>query len=365
MTGFALKGEYIPLLGILWPGARTPLSPLLPPGDQQEQDSIRTVLGSVGLLDSSGALIPPCNDAMSILADSYREITADFFRPENFHTVTKYFSQGTAKTFTHVTDQTGTGLGYPELRPQDLVAICDIQDLGSNAAADPADLALDAAEARVLAAMLDGERNSVRDAVTGSANPRDLSLPPTVQSRSTIEHRIAAASAYDNDRLFIGMLNDDDNAGQTGSTALCDQDFSDLVNRGLIRQSGNGYELSDSLLYVARRALFTDMAVRISIRYAEHGSTVIAEHGHGIRSDGMLFWFISPAGTADRILLKYLPSEKFDTIMQNLFSEPSWSLSRMDVPAATIKQRALFCPQCGTQITEGKKFCKSCGTKVG
>ena len=364
MTGFALNGEYIPLLGILWPGTRTLLSPLLPHGDQQEQDDIRTVLGPAGLLDNSGALIPPCKDAMSILADSYREITADFIRPEKFHTVTKYFSQG-GKTFTHVTDQSGTGLGYPELSPQDMGTICDVQDLWSNTAADPADLAFDAAEARILAAMLDGERISVRDAVTGSANPRDLSITPTVQTRSAIEHCITAATEHHEDRLFLGLLNNGDNSKQMHSIAPCEQDFSDLVNRGLIRGSGNGFELTDSLLYMARRALFTDMAVRISIRYAVHGSPVITECGHGIRSDGMLFWFISPAGSAESILLKYLPSGKFDAIMQHLFNDPSWSLSRIDVPAAIVKQRARFCRQCGTQITEGKKLCKSCGTKVG
>jgi len=365
MTGFALKSEYIPLLGILWPGTRTLLSPLLPTGDQQEQDSIRTVLGPVGLLDSSGFMIPPCKDAMSILADSSREITADFIRPDNFHTVTKYFPQGPGQAFTHVMDQTGKGQGYLELSPQEIIAICDIGDLGSNAAADTADLALDTAEARVLAAMLDGERISVRVAIAGKVNPGDLSITPAVQTRSAVERSLANAADRPGDLLFLGLLCNGDNFWQGQDTPPVEEDFSDLINRGLIRQSGNGYELSEPLLFIARRALFTDMAVMAGIRYTADGGIVRSEQMQGIRCDGMVFFFISPAGGSDRVLLKYLPSDKFEGIIQCLFGDPAWSLSRIEVPAAKTKPKAKFCPQCGARITEGKIFCKNCGTRAG
>ncbi len=361
MAGFGLKSEYIPQLGILWPGTRTPLTPLLPPGNPQEQDQIRTVLGPAGLLDSTGTIGSPCHTAMKVLAAPSRLITADFMRPDYFHMVTRYFSKDVENTFTHIVDESGYGQGFTILTLQDLIAVCDLEDPVSNMAAVPVDLALEETEAQLLAALLDSERISARNAIAGSADPGNLSIFPAVQTPSSAAACFSTATEQPGDYVFLGLLNSGHDIGKTSSTVPGEKDFLALINNGLIRQSGNGYELSESLLFMARRTVFIDMAVTISIRYIDTTGSIHAESAQCIRADGTLLWFIRPPQAPGTILLKYVPSSRFGEILQSLFGDESYSLSGMIVPAAETKPKTRFCPQCGAEHRAEAIFCNQCG----
>lgn len=364
MTRFSLKLGTLPLLGTLWPGQRTTLSPLLPEGDRQEKEKVSGVLNTAGLLDSSGCIISPLQEVLPVLATASRTVAADFMRPDIFHTVLLYYSKSERETFTRIQDTTVDETGFVNLDLQELIAFCDIGELETNRLFVPFDYTLDVAEARILTAMLDGERIGTRNAVIGAPDPADIVIRPAVQVPAVIEKRIAAAAHDPGDLIFLGLQNGSTGTLQRGDTPAEKRDYTDLVNRGLIRQSGKGYELAEQLLSLARRSVFMDMAATICTREIDDDGSLREENGYCIRADGMLFWFIAAADNPDRILLKYLPADRLSEILRHLFFMPFRSLSQIIVPPVLPQSGPRVCPQCGVQLTEGKKFCGTCGTQV-
>lgn len=364
MTISSLRGEHLALLGVLWPGPRSPLSPLLPPGDPEEQERVRAMLGRAGLVDSRGSVIPAMHAAMEVLATASRAVMAEFMRPDQVCMVSHFFSQNAGRSFTLVLDADNNGKGFCGISLPDLLAFCDAGDQASNPAAAPFDLMLDFAEAQVLAAMLDAERTSAIQAITDTTDPAGLSIIPSVLTKPALAERLAAASEKPGEGIFLGLLNSSLREGQPDTAASVDADLSDLLNRTLIRESGSGFGLSESLLPVARRAVFSDMAVTFSIRGSADSGPAYTESGYCIRADGMLFWCISRSDTPDRVYLKYHPSDRLAPVLQCLFVDPSCSLTRRTTPEIQKPEQRL-CPQCGGYLTEGKQFCGTCGARIG
>jgi len=364
MTISPLRGEHLALLGVLWPGPRSQLSPLLPPGDQEEQERVRAMLGRANLIDSQGFVIPAMHAAMEILQTASRAVMAEFMRPDQVSMVSHFFSQDAARSFTLVLDAENNGKGFCGISLPDLLAFCDARDLASNHAAAPFDLMLDRAEARVLAAMLDAERASARHAIMDTADPAGLSFIPSVLTRPALVERLAADAEQPGDGIFLGLLNRCFEDVQPDPGVSVDAELADLLNRTLIRGSGSGFGLSEPLLPVARRAVFSDMAVTFSIRGSADSGPAHAESGYCIRADGMLFWCISRSDTPDRVYLKYQPSDHLAPVLQCLFFDPSCSLSRKATPEIQQPEQRL-CPQCGGRLTQGKQFCGTCGARIG
>jgi hypothetical protein len=364
MIPSSLKGEHLALLGVLWPGERTPLSPFLPFGDSEEQERVRSILKRAGLADSSGSVISPIQEFLETLATPSRTVTADFMRPDQFRMVSHFFSGHTGKSFIHVHEADGSGQGFSGSVLPDLKGICDTGDLPGNRAAAPFDLTLDRAEAQILAVMLDAERDSAVQAITNAKEPANISLVPAILTKPAIQERLTEGTEKPDDRIFLGLLNSSIGEGQSDTTVPVDAEIADLVNRHLVRESGDGYGLPEPLLAVARRAVFIDTAVTFRIRDAGNPGKGQTESGYCIRADGMLFWCISPTGAADRIHIRYLPSDQLDAILRCLISDPSCSLMHGVKPELPQKQKPRFCPQCGAQLTEGKQFCGTCGARI-
>jgi hypothetical protein len=363
MTEFVLKNEYIPLLGILWPGMRTPLSPLLPCGDRQEQDRIKTVLNPTGLLDSNGAIRAVYHPALEVISSPSWKIIVDIMRPDHFHAVTGYGARDPKKTFTHVMDETGTGRGYDIFTMQDIISLGGLEENVPGAEAFPLDTALSSSEAWVLAAIFDHERISALAAIAESSTPNDVSLIPAICTPSAAGNMLSEFTQKPENFLFLGLLNRLEGREGIFGIEQLGKDLKSLEEKELIRKSGNGYEIMEHLVPMARRSIFVDMAVTVRIDRADNGGPVLSESGFCIRADGTLLWFIRPLKSPEQIILKYLPSDRFIEILHHLFEDRSYSLSGIKVVNSEKKIKTRFCSQCGSELHAEAIFCNQCGYK--
>ena len=363
--------DLVPHTGVLLPGERSLVSPLLPTGDPQQQAAARQSLQPAGILDATGAISPAWSAVLTPLSLSERKVTISLFFPGRHITIDRYFTRdGNTITLLEGDDQI-TSLGM-NISTEDLLAATGLSDDEISNRVPPVMISLNGPDFLFLTALMDNERACTIDALMRSVQD-NRPLPPVVQTDESARKLLAAYQTPGEDSPFLSAAAD---LAGTQALALARQTappWNSLTAKGIVIPSPNGnYLLSDPLRALVRRLILTDFSMEVVITRSTADREELLDQAYCFRADGLLAWMKIRTGRPDLLSLHAIPAGALVKMTTTLVSDPSYTLTAFDapeqpLPASPVQQpkaERKFCPQCGKPLRPGLKFCSSCGAKI-
>jgi hypothetical protein len=375
MAEFTLPGPHIPLLGTLWPGDRNAFSPLTEFGTPEERDRVKEILAGSAVMEPHGEIDVRFHHVMSVLDDPERYVSLDVITYGDIKSLETYYSTDKVSAVSLISGESGNVQVRENTGLQDFLTSEDFDDVPNNELT-PADVTMSLSEARIAAAIFDGERRSAFAAVMQAAAGNDRILEPSVHDPSSIQGTFASSGMNPENSFFLNQL--DGLGGMDPSDvdlAVIEPYLQSLQAKGLIQRSGSGYTIPEQMLPMIRRTLLFDRMTIARTGRNDGAGHIVSESSLCIRADGTLLWFIFPAQSPHQILLKYVSSSMESDILHQLIENPSYSLAQISVPlsvkpagykSAVIPEhpKSRRCPVCGKETKGHEKFCVSCGTPI-
>jgi hypothetical protein len=365
-----IPGNLLPHLGVLMPGERSPVSPILPTGDHEQQAAARQSLRQAGIVDDNGAIMPAYSSILSMLALSGRKASCSLYFPGRHITVDRYFVQNNS-TIT-LLDQDGleTRIGK-DVPVNDIIAATGLSDNEISTRYPHAEISLPPADFLHLAALMDYERATTTDALLKSIKD-NTPLPHVIHTEQSARQTISSFVTSMGDYPFLSAASDLADPGvmaQAGQAAIS---WNTLAAKEIVTPASGGYHLSDSLQALIRRLILTDMTMEITVARSNGDNLEYTDRAYCFRADGFLTWIKLQAGQPGIISLRVTPAGILRQMMDSLLRDPAFTLAQFEAAKATVPSGPApqpqgirkFCPQCGNPLKPGLKFCSSCGAKI-
>lgn len=370
-VSFSVKSGQLHLLGTLLPGERSGLSPLLPALDGKDREDAKRSLTGCSVLDAQGEISERYRTMLGLLSGTTRLVSLSLFFSDRSITTTRYFHVSGNATVT-VTERNGTMVEILDaISPQEILAAAGLSDDEINQNVLPLDIRVSKDEAALFAALLDGERASVAAALAGVSPDDDTPLAPFVHTAQSVHAAmtgfLAGTGDYPAQKVMSDITGQTPGMQPSGIAPL----LSRMVAKGIVSQSGSGYQLSDAVLLMARRMVLTDFVMDVTLRQDDGRLPPSGEEAYCIRADGALTWFIMRSGSPDTITIRYMPAGMLAAFAGQIMTNAGYSLSAIEsltVPAPAQQPQKTpakkFCPSCGAPLKAGAKFCNNCGSKI-
>lgn len=365
-----IPGNLLPHLGVLIPGERSPVSPILPAGDEQQQALVRQSLRPAGILDEKGAIIPAYSSILSMLALSRRKASCSLYFPGRHITIDRYFVQDNSTITLLDTDGPETRIGR-DVPVNEIIAATGLSDNEISTRYPHIEISLPSSDFLHFAALMDHERSSTTDALLKSVK-NNTPLPRVLHTEQSARQTISSFLVSGGDYLFLGAAADLADAGVMAQAQQAAFSLNGLAAKGIVTPATGGYFLSDSLQALVRRLILTDMTMEITIERSNAENMEYIDRAYCYRADGILTWFTLQAGQPGAISLRVTPAGILLTMMDSLLRDPAFTLAHLETPAQPAPASPApqpqgtrkFCSQCGATIPGGKKFCPQCGAKL-
>jgi hypothetical protein len=351
---FTINAQLLSALGSLWQGTPTQVSPFRYGKTSGTEE--KAALTAAGICDAGGHLSPDVRPALDVLGNAQAFTRMYITGGPNAHEYIVYFTaDGRSASLINIGGN--VQINCPSVA--DLFIGMVSQTLGSSLyrnATLEADLAPD--EALALSAMIDLQRQAFLRSLAASQESA-----PIIIELSSVEDVLSGP-----DRSFqwlnnvIRELVTSENVRSPQVPAA----LASLAEKGLVKQTGTAWCLSDEAAFLARRMLVIDTSVVLTAGHlAPEGDVSVA--GFTCLQAGVhdLLYIDTSAGTVG---IQAISSAAVLEFIRTFMTNPD-ALKKLVVPSTprqpdVTSQKRKFCPQCGAQITEGKMFCNKCGTKI-
>jgi hypothetical protein len=370
---FIVKSDQLSLLGALFPGERSLISPLLPNVEPPQREQAKRDLLSSGILDRNGEIDERHHATLAALALAGRRVTIALFFPNRQVTVDRLFAQKDGTTVTlFERDEGMTAIGK-DVDTDEILDSIDFSDDEKSVHVPSFAVALNQNDFILFSAILDGERASVIAALK-TTGADDTPIPPVIHTPGTVEKTLSAYQPASGEYPWLRIASD-----ITGRTDLQNPEnpgsrMQGLAAQGLLVPAPDGYQLTEAVASMVKRLVLTDLILNVSIRKGTKEKEEPEDEGYCIRGDGTLLWIVARSDRPGTVSIQYMGAGILVDMVKNLLVDPDYSfvpVTTAQVPAtgASVQQSAApspkkFCSQCGAPVKAGLKFCSSCGTKI-
>jgi|WetSurMetagenome_2_1015567.scaffolds.fasta_scaffold106972_2 hypothetical protein len=374
MNTFSLSGDQLALLGALWPGERSILSPLHLPGDAGEMEHAKKALSGSGILDGSGSIGQMYHPVLAILSGATRTIEYSMTGFDQEQLFTRYFSPDTVSSVTVIAGDSNQVTVCRDLPVSELV-----RDIGSGAddGASPHQwfmIALPAGEMHVFAALFDLERESLIDHMSAAGND-PAPIPLRISGPGDVRMLIETCLEKPGIAILTGELAVAGSPHLLPETAIA-QAFDMLVTRGFAIPSAGGYSIRRDLQEIARQSVRLVRFVTVEQKQCSADGGILAEDSIrmlGCGSNGLSL--VRRTSKGDTLQFSDLPWKWGVTFIASLLEASGGSFGSLDAipplaPEIPDKKpspspaKHRFCSQCGAPVNPEKKFCPQCGAKI-
>lgn len=368
MTDYVVPADMLAVLGTLWGGTPSTVSPLRYGTPRIVDEEVAGALAQAGVRDVGGQLADGVRPLLDVLGGATAFTRVYLSGLESPYEFVVYFDAA-GRSASVINLGSDVQLSSPAASGFVLGAV--EQTSGSSAfASSTLEATLAPAEAIVLGAMLDAQRKVSLSALA------EGSEPGTASSSAATLAKACAESSGDPRRLAEVIA---DLAGSDGLTAAEVSQAADaLVGAGLAEKGGEGFRLSGQALECGRRFLVPESATTLTAgqlggdgNVGLAGFTCLQAGVHDLlylESSGVEF---EVRAITSMELLAYVEAFVTDpTVIAGLGGGASVAgATAAPVPAAApvaaAGGTAAFCRQCGAKLEPDSAFCIRCGAKVG